>query len=409
MFVVMKIFSFMATRNKSLLTKFLSTELQLNREERTVGFSFTSKSNICERYSYSDELPDGASVVFDEYLSHDPEAWDLSRVNNNACPFLKNHTRGQKIGIIKSVALDGEKGVCISKLSKNALADQFMSDIEDGTSGGISFGYIVEEYKVISPAEYSTDREGYRKLTKKALLEATKIVLFEISSEDIPADPTVGYGKSLVELDNVTIDGNPNFYPQLQEKIMNQPDTKSLELELASAKSALSEANDANASLKSKQEVLIGEINNLQAKQQILTSENGKLAEQVKQFEWLLEQKAEIISNFEKKELVASRYYDLRQKAEDLVSQAKLSGSEFNELFSTVPSEDIGIHTKSQTDKLSYIDFHLSLIEKRAKPLINLEQSVKDPVVNPGQVDSKQIESHAAELLKTVNQSPIFM
>ena len=404
----MKILSFMATRNKTLLTKFLSTELQLSREERTVGFSFTSKSNICERYSYS-ELPDGASVVFDEYLSHDPEAWDLTRVTNNACPFLKNHTRGQKIGIIKSVALDGEKGVCLAKLSKNALADQFMSDIEDGTSGGISFGYMVEEYKVISPAEYSTDKDGYRKLTKKALLEATKIVLFEISSEDIPADPTVGYGKSFVELDNVTIDGNPNFYPQLQEKAMNQSDTKSLELELASAKSALSEANETNASLKSKQEVLISEINNLHAKQQILTSENGKLAEQVKQFESLLEQKAAIISNFEKKELVASRYYDLRQKAEDLVSQAKLSGSEFNELFSTVPSEDIAIHTKSQTDKLSYIDFHLSLIEKRAKPLINLEQSVKEPVSNPGQVDSKQIESHAAELLKTVNQSPIFM
>ena len=86
-----------------------------------------------------------------------------------------------------------------------------------------------------------------------------------------------------------------------------------------------------------------------------------------------------------------------------------MSGSEFNELFSTVPSEDIEIHTKSQTDKLGYIDFHLSLIEKRAKPLINLEQSVKEPVSNPGQIDSKQIESHAAELLKTVNQSPIFM
>ena len=296
----------MATKNKSLLTKFLSTDLQLNREERTVGFSFTSKSNICERYSYS-ELPDGASVIFDEYLSHDPEAWDLTRVTSNACPFLKNHARGQKIGIIRSVSLDGEKGTCITKLSKNALADQFISDIEDGTCGGISFGYMVEEYKVITPAEYSIDEDGYRKITKKALLEATKIVLFEISSEDIPADPTVGYGKSFVELDNVTIDGNPNFYPQLQEKTMNQPDTKSLELELASTKSALSEANNINASLKSKQEVLISENSNLQAKQQILVSENDKLAGHIKQLEVALDEKSSIITNFEKKELLASR------------------------------------------------------------------------------------------------------
>ena len=384
-----------ATKNKTILTKFLSTDLQLNREERTVGFSFTSKSNVCERYSFSSDLPEGASFVFDEYLSHNPASWDLTRVTNNACPFLKNHARGQKIGIIKSADLDGEKGFAISKLSKNALADQFMSDIEDGTCGGISFGYMVEEYKVISPAEYSTDNDGYRKLTKKALLEATKIVLFEISSEDIPADPTVGYGKSLVELDNITIDGNPNFYPQLQEKTMSQPDTKSLELELASTKSALLEANTVNISL--------------QAKQEILTSENTKLADQIKQLGIALDEKSAIISTFEKKEVVSSRYYDLRQKAEDLVSEAKLSGSEFNELFSAVPSEDITLHTKSQVDKLGHIEFHLSLVEKRAKPLINLEQSIKEPIVNPSQPDSKEIESHAAELLKTLNQSPIFM
>lgn len=380
-----------AIKNKTILTKFLSTDLQLNREERTVGFSFSSKGNICERYSISSELPEGASYVFDEYLSHNPDSWDLTRVSNSTCPFLKNHTRGQKIGIIKSVNLDGQKGVCIAKLSKNALADQFMSDIEDGTCGGISFGYSVEEYKVVTPAEYAKD--GYT-LTKKALLEATKIVLFEISSEDIPADPTVGYGKSFVELDNITINGDPNFYPQ-QQKTMSQPDTKSLELELASTKSALLEANNTNASL--------------QAKQEILTSENSKLAGQIKQLELVLEEKSAIISTFEKKELVAGRYYDLRQKAEDLVSEAKLSNSEFNELFSAVPSEDIALHTKSQVDKLGYIEFHLSLIEKRAKPLINLEQSIKEPVVNPSRTDSKEVESHAAELLKTLNQSPIFM
>ena len=376
-----------AIKNKTILTKFLSTDLQLNREERTVGFSFSSKGNICERCGYSSELPDGASVVFDEYLSHDPNVWDLSRVASGTCPFLKNHTRGQKIGIIKNVILDGEKGFAMAKLSKNALADQFMSDIEDGTSGGISFGYSVEEYRVVTPAEYS-DNNGYRELTKKALLEATKIVLFEISSEDIPADPSVGYGKSFVELKNVAINGNPNFYLNSPTNSMNELDNKTLEVELVSTKTALSDAL---------------------SKQQILTSENDKLASQVKHLESALTEKSALIANFEKKEIVASRYYDLRQKAEDLVSEAKLSNSEFNELFSAVPSEDIALHTKSQSDKLGHIEFHLELIEKRAKPLINLEQSIKEPVVNPSQPDSKEVESHAAELLKTLNQSPIFM
>jgi hypothetical protein len=220
------------------------------------------------------------------------------------------------------------------------------------------------------------------------LLEATKIVLFEISSEDIPADPSVGYGKSFVELKNVAINGNPNFYLNSPTNSMNELDNKTLEVELASAKTALSDAL---------------------SKQQILTSENDKLAGQVKHLESALTEKSALIANFEKKEIVASRYYDLRQKAEDLVSEAKLSNSEFNELFSAVPSEDIALHTKSQSDKLGHIEFHLELIEKRAKPLINLEQSIKEPVVNPSQPDSKEIESHAAELLKTLTQSPIFI
>lgn len=373
-----------STKNRNVLTKFLSSsDLTLNTEQRTIGFSFSSKSNICERYAFTSDLPDGASYVFDEYLSHDASAWDLTRVTNNTCPFLRNHTRGQKLGIVKNVTLDGEKGVAVVKLSKNSLADQFVSDIEDETSGGISFGYYVEEYKVISPAEYSEDK-GYRELTKKALLEATKIVLLEISSEDIPADPTVGYNKSGVVLADVTIKGDPNFY---QKSTTMTEEYKTLELELQSVKSALSEST---------------------TKQQILTAENDKLAAQIKQLESAIQEKSELISQFEKKELVTSRYYDLRQKAEDLVSQAKLSSHEFNDLFSELPSEDISVYTKSQSDKLGHIQFHLELIEKRATPLLNLQQSTKDePLVDPNRPDPAAIETQAKALLQTLSYSPI--
>lgn len=373
-----------STKNRNVLTKFLSSsDLTLNTEQRTIGFSFSSKSNVCERYAFTSDLPEGASYVFDEYLSHDSSAWDLTRVTNNTCPFLRNHTRGQKLGIVKEVTLDGEKGIALVKLSKNALAEQFISDSQDGTSGGISFGYYVEEYKVISPAEYSEDK-GYRELTKKALLEATKIVLLEISSEDIPADPTVGYNKSGVLLDDVTIKGEPNFYHKTTD--MNDQ-FKTLELELQSVKSALAESS---------------------AKQQILTAENDKLAAQIKHLETVIHEKSDLISHFEKKELVASRYYDLRQKAEDLVSQAKLSGTEFNDLFSALPSEDIALHTKSQSDKLGHIQFHLELIEKRAAPLLNLQQSTKDePIVDVNKPDPAAIESHAEKLLQTLSYSPI--
>lgn len=375
----------MSTKNRTPLTKFLSSsELELNTERRTVGFSFSSKSNVCERYALSSDLPQGSSLVFDEYLSHDTSAWDLSRVANNTCPFLRNHARGQKLGIVKEVSFDGDKGIAVVKLSKNSLADQFISDIEDGTSGGISFGYYVEEYKVISPAEYS-ENNGYAELTKKALLEATKIVLLEISSEDIPADPTVGYNKSEIILNSVSIKGDPNFYPNNN---MNE-EYKNLESELQSVKSSLAESL---------------------AKHQLLISENDRLSNQLKDLTAELVKKSELITNFEKRESIANRYYDLRQKAESLVSEAKLSAVEFNDLFSSLPSEDINTYTKSQSDKLGHIDFHLSLIEKRAKPLLNLNQSNKDePIEDSTKPDPEAIESQAKKLLQTLSNLPIII
>lgn len=375
-----------ATKNKTILTKFLSSDLLLNRDERTVGFSFSSKGNICERYYLMDDLPEGASLVFDERLSHDPANWDLTRVVNKACPFLRNHARGQKIGMVSQVTFDGDRGMATVKLSRNNLAEEFMSDIEDGTSGGISFGYEVKEYQVVTPAEYTADTDGCIILKRKALLEATKIVLFEISSEDIPADPTVGYGKSFVCFDNISIKGDPNFNP-------SQKMNEKAELELITVKAALAETTNAN--------------NVLAEKQVLLTNENNRLTEQIKVLSRNIEEKTAIISAFERRESVVSRYYDLRQKAEDLVSQGKLSAVEFGDLFSEIPSSDIAHHTKS--DRLGYIGFYLELIQKRTAPLLNLKQSIAEPISNPAQPDVVDVETRALQIIESLSQSKPFV
>ena len=368
-----------ATRNKTILTKFLNSDLQLNQDERTVGFSFSSKDNICERYSLSENLPEGASVVFDERLSHDPNHWDLTRVANKTCPFLRNHQRGQKLGMVSQVVLDGDRGVATVKLSRNALANQFISDLEDGTSGGISFGYFVEEYRVITPAEYVVSKDGYRSLKTKALLEATKIVLFEVSAEDIPADPTVGYGKSEVFFDQVSVKGDPNFYP------MN----KDLEAELLATKTALEEVKSSNSILSEKQALLV--------------TENNRLTEQIKSLSQSIEEKTAIISAFEQREAIVSQYYNLRQKADGLVSEGKLSSVEFSDLFLENITEDINKHLKS--NKLGYMEFHLDLIEKRTAPLLNLKQSISEPVTNPNPTaNAADIESRAARIVGSLSQ-----
>jgi hypothetical protein len=226
-------------------------------------------------------------------------------------------------------------------------------------------------------------------LTKKALLEATKIVLLEISSEDIPADPTVGYGKSFVCFDDISVKGDPNFNPNRKMNEKTELELTTTKLELTAIKTALAEANNTN--------VLLSE------KQVLLTNENNRLSEQIKVLSKSIEEKNTAISTFEKRESVVSRYYDLRQKAEDLVSEGKLSAVEFGDLFSETPSSDIAHHTKS--DRLGYIEFHLELINKRTAPLLNLKQSISEPIVNAGQSNPADLETRALQIIQSLGQS----
>jgi Caudovirus prohead serine protease len=367
----------MATANKSktsqfnpdetnFLTKFLpQQQISVDPEKREICFSFTS-TRPTERWMWSDELPEGASSIFDEILSHDAKAWNVERVLQNVCPFLKNHSRSDKLGQVKSVSFDGEKGYAIARLRSSPEADQLLSDIQHDVAGGISFGYIPKEYRVITPAVYEEDRFGYRTLKAKAVLEATKIDLLEISSEEIPADPTVGFNKSAIPkvyLKSVSLQGDPNFAVPT-EKTKN---TKVRNMDLEQA---------------------LSELASVQKKHELLNAEFTKTSDQVRSLSEQLQLKtAELdkakseLDLIQKKELVTSRYYSLKSKAEQLNSAAKLSTTELEELFGNSPIAEIEGYVKGDADKLKYIEFHLGLVEKRS-PLLNTDIVTKtEPLI----------------------------
>jgi Caudovirus prohead serine protease len=344
----------------NFLTRFLpAKELQVNKEKREVSFSFSSRRPV-ERWMWSDELPEGASSIFDEILSHESKNWDIERVKTGVCPFLKNHNRNEKLGQVKTVSFDGEQGVATVKLRQTKQADQLLLDIEDGTAGGISFGYIAKEYKVLSPAEYQEDKRGYPVLKKKAVLEAMKITLLEVSSEEIPADPTIGFGKkedSKILLRTIELNGDPNFITKRNE---NKVD------ELEKALAELTQSNQ--------------KVNALTIEHTRATTQVNELTRQLGEKDAKISEQAGRLMTYEKRELITTKYYSLRSKAEELNSSAKLSKVEFDELFTESPSADIEIHLKSEEDKLGYISFHLGLLEKRT-PLLNTQSSLaKEPI-----------------------------
>jgi len=155
------------------LTRSLSFERgEVNEDERTVTLSFSSE--IAVRRWFGEEI-----------LEHTKDAVDLSRLNNKAA-VLEDHWSRQ-IGVVEKAWLGDDKR-CYAKLrfSQNQQGEEVFRDIIDDIRCNVSFGYQVKKFIIDDDKE--NDTKTYR---------AVKWLPYEISIVSIPADPTVGVGRSL--------------------------------------------------------------------------------------------------------------------------------------------------------------------------------------------------------------------
>lgn len=146
--------------------------------------------------SASSEEPYLRSSFWDEdwieVLGHKPDEVDLTRLNGGA-PLLANHDRWSRIGdtplagigVIEKAWLDGARLMAIVAISRRGALEDLRQDIADGLVRNVSIGYIINERILVKSAEGAPDE--YR---------VTKWVPFEISLADVPADATVGLGRS---------------------------------------------------------------------------------------------------------------------------------------------------------------------------------------------------------------------
>jgi HK97 family phage major capsid protein/HK97 family phage prohead protease len=138
-------------------------------EERVMEFPFSSEYPV-ERYFGK------------EVLSHDMDAAGLERLNDGA-PLLFNHDPDRVLGVVERAWIDGDKkrGYAKVRFSRNKAAQEVLDDVRDGILRGVSFGYSIDEMQ---------EREGS--------MVATRWQPYEISVVSIPADPSVGVGRSLM-------------------------------------------------------------------------------------------------------------------------------------------------------------------------------------------------------------------
>lgn len=162
-------------------------------ENRTVELSFSSEEPV-ERWFGM------------EILGHAPGECDLSRLNNSGAFLMDHNTRDQR-GAIESAVIDQKKGRAIIRLSNSVRGEELWQDLKDGIRPHISVGYNILE--IIHVKRDANGVDWYR---------ATKWQPYEISSVSVPADTSVGLGRSD---DN---DDTTDFNIELRELDMDPED-----------------------------------------------------------------------------------------------------------------------------------------------------------------------------------------
>ncbi|HEX3716933.1 MAG TPA: phage major capsid protein [Verrucomicrobiae bacterium] len=136
--------------------------------------------------AFSSEEPVSRGT-YDEVLSHRQGDYDFSRLANSA-PLLLNHDPDQQIGVVESAIVenDGRRkvGRAVVRFGKGKLADEVFQDVADGIRKHVSVGY--------AQSGQVSGNDDDKKTIRFAWMP------YEISMATIPADETVGVGRSQI-------------------------------------------------------------------------------------------------------------------------------------------------------------------------------------------------------------------
>ena len=172
-------------------------------EDGTIGISFSSETDQVERWF-------GAEV-----LSHDPGSVDMSRATLGL-PFVVNHDPDQLVGRVEDISIGADKkGRGKVRFSSSAQAQQIRDDMANGIRPDISVGYSVIN------ADKPQKREG-----KSDLVRISNWMPYEVTSATIPADISVGAGRTLELIEpesNPALDSTPAAAAVTKEVRMPDP------------------------------------------------------------------------------------------------------------------------------------------------------------------------------------------
>lgn len=169
---------------------------EVKSEERRISVSFSSEQIVSRWYG-------------SEVLSHDAECIDLQRINDIGVA-LFNHNRDKVIGKIENAYCDDEEKRAYADIvfDDDELSLSIFRKVENGTLKGVSVGYKVSNWEEVAAGKVSTNGRF-----QGPAYVATRWTPMEISIVSVPADETVGVGRSEEEGEESMPNVNPETNP----------------------------------------------------------------------------------------------------------------------------------------------------------------------------------------------------
>jgi HK97 family phage prohead protease len=150
----------------------------LQEGSRTVELSFSSEDPYMRWFG-------------PEILRHDAESIDLGRLQEIGV-MLWNHNSDVPIGRVEKVWIDGTKAKAVVTFDEDEESDRIFKKVQAGSLKGVSVGYRVTRWEILDEGQKSEDG----RFTGPCDI-ATRWEPLEISIVSVPADATVGVGRSL--------------------------------------------------------------------------------------------------------------------------------------------------------------------------------------------------------------------
>lgn len=184
---------------------------QVDTDSRTVELSFSS------------ETPYGRWFG-DEILCHDEECINLERFSNGLGTVLFNHDRDAVVGHIEKVWLEDNRGKALVRFDTDEQSETIFQKVQSGTLQGVSVGYAIYRYEVLEDEDTKSTNGRFN----GPAYVVTDWEPLEISIVSVPADPTVGVGRSAEEI-HTSIDTQEDNTRMDPKEILNNEEVKSTE------------------------------------------------------------------------------------------------------------------------------------------------------------------------------------